>query len=159
MAASEHAPFINKCQYSYGDITITVTLPDGTTKTYADVKEIKYTATREIAKRRGTSPFARGRTRGTLDFEGSMVMYKSGPSGFDQFVADLGDGWMEAEVDITVTYGNDDQAVTTDILRRVTFLKDEGGGAEGADDMEVSLDLDIVIIERNGKKPMKGMAV
>jgi hypothetical protein len=65
-------------------------LPNGTQKVYADVKEIKYTSTREIAKRRGTSPFARGRTRGTLDFEGSMVMYKSGPSGFDQFVADLG---------------------------------------------------------------------
>lgn len=154
-----NAPFINKCMYDFGSVTITITLPSGATKTYADIKEIKYTATREIAKRRGTSPFARGRTRGTIDFEGSMVMYKSGPTGFDQMVADFGDGWMEAVFDITVTYGNDDQTITTDLLRSVTFLKDEGGGAEGADDMEVSLDLDIMSIDHGSKKPMKGMAV
>lgn len=159
MASPENTPFIGGNTYDYGSVTVNVTLPDGTKKTYADVKEIKYTQTREVMKRRGTSPIARGRTRGTYEAEGSMVMYKSGPSGFDQMVADLGDGWMEAEVDIVVVYGNDNQTVTTDVLFRCTFLKDEGGGGEGADDMEVSLDLDILAIKRGGKASLKGMVV
>jgi hypothetical protein len=126
-------------------------------KTYELVKEIKYKSTREIGKARGTSPLRRGKTRGTIDFEGSIVLYKSPDGGFDQIVEDFGPGWMEKEFDIIVTYGDDGDPITVDELLGCEFLTDEGGTSEGSDPAEVSLDLDISSILRNGKPPLKGM--
>lgn len=141
---------INGYQTDHGTTTIKIG-----EKTYDGlVKELKYSSKREIGKLRGTSPLARGRTRGIVDFEGSMVLWKYG---FDMLVADLGDGWMEAQFDIIVSYGDDDQPITVDTLVSCTILSDEGGTSEGADPHEVSLSLDIKVIKRNGKIPMKGI--
>lgn len=159
MASPDLTPFINGQQYDFGTITVKVTLPNGTQKTYTEWKDIKYKFTREVKKSRGTSPFARRRTRGTIDFEASGTMYRSGPGGFDELVNDLGDGFAEAEVEIVVVYGNDGQQLTTDTLTSVIMLEAEVGGSEGSDDLEVPLTLDPMAILFNGKLPMKGPAV
>lgn len=159
MAPPDLTPFINGYQYDFGSITVKATLPSGVQKVYTEWKEIKYGFKRENKKRRGTSPFARGRTRGTVDFDGSGTMYRSGPGGFDDLVRDLGPGWAEAELEITVIYGNDGQDLTTDTLSRVQIMEAEAGGSEGSDDLEIPLTLDPMGILFNGQPPLAGMVI
>jgi hypothetical protein len=146
---SAESKMINGYVYDHGDLTLKF---DG--KQIDDVQEVKYSTKREIGKFRGTSPLARGRTRGTLDFEGSMVMLRST---LDVLIAEWGDGWMEKEFTVTATFGNDGQPLVTDTLVGCTILSDEISSAEGADPNLVSVGLDIKGILRNGKAPMKGM--
>lgn len=146
---SADSKIINGYIYDHGDLTLKV---DG--EEIPDVKEIKYSSKREVGKFRGTSPMARGRTRGTIDFEGSMVLLRQT---LDALIAKWGDGWMEKEFDITSTFGNDGQPLTTDILISCTIISDEISSSEGADPNEVSVGLDIKCIKRNGKNAMKGM--
>lgn len=146
---SADSKLINGYIYDHGDLTIKV---DG--KQIDDIKEIKYSTKREVGKFRGTSPVARGRTRGTVDFEGSMVMLRST---LDALIAEWGDGWMEKEFDITATFGNDGQPLNTDTLIRCCIISDEISSSEGADPNEVSVGLDILNIKRNGKNALKGM--
>lgn len=148
---SAESKLINGYVYDHGDLTMKV---DG--KEIPDVKELKYSTKREIGKFRGTSPIARGRTRGTADFEGSMVLLRST---FDQLIEQWGNGWMEKEFDIVATYGNDGQPLVTDTLLGCTIVSDEITSSEGADANEVSIGLDVKGILRNGKAPMKGMKI
>jgi|GEM_PF-2975386 len=141
---------INGYQYDHGDCTFKVR-----GKEYSGgVKEIKYTSKREIGSFRGASPRRRGRTRGTIDFEGSIVLWKYM---FDLLVQDFGPGWMEEVFDIVVSYGQDDQPLTIDTLVEVTFNNVETGTSEGADPIEVSLGLDLMNILYGGTPTMKGM--
>jgi hypothetical protein len=143
---------INGYQYDHADLTFKI---NG--KNYeGGVKEIKYKTNREVGKLRGASPIARGRTRGTVDFEASIVLWKFMA---DQLIKDFGPGWMEKIFDIVVEYGNDDQPVTVDTLVQCTFLSKESGSSEGSDPNEVSFGLDPMMILDNGVAPMKGIKV
>jgi hypothetical protein len=144
--------FINGAQYDHGVVTIKFR-----GKAYAAIKSIEYKS--KIARKMfgGTASFDRGRTRGKASFEGKIVWYKTDDGGFDELVSDLGDGWMEEEGEITVSYGKNGQPVTTDTLHRVQFGSDEASTSEGEDGLEVSTDLSIMGIKRNGKAPIKGM--
>lgn len=146
---SAESKLINDYVYDHGDLTV-----KWGGKLYDDIKELKYSTKREIGKFRGTSPLARGRTRGTLDFEGSMVVLRST---LDTLIAERGDGWMEEEFDVTATYGNDGQPLVTDELIGCTVIGVENSSSEGADPNEVTLNLDIKGIKYNGKVPMKGL--
>ena len=148
---SAESKLINGYIYDHGDLTV-----KWGGKQYDDVKELKYSTKREIGKFRGNSPVARGRTRGTIDFEGSIVILRST---FDQIVAERGDGWMEDEFDTTATYGNDGQPLVTDELVGCTVIGVENSSSEGADPNEVTLNLDIKSIKYGGKSPMKGMKI
>ena len=159
MAEGQLTPFVNGHQFDFGQITVKVTLPSGVQKVYTEWKEIKYGFKRENKKSRGTSPFARRRTRGTIDFQASGTMYRSGPGGFDELIHDLGPGWAEAELEITVVYGNDGDDLKTDTLTRVQIMEAESGGSEGADDLEIPLTLDPMAILFDGEPPLAGMVV
>lgn len=141
---------INGHQYDHGSITFKL----GDLDISGGVKELKYGFKRERGSLRGASPFRRGRTRGTCDFEGSIVLWKYM---FDLLVDTYGDGWAEKGLTLIVSYGNDDQPIRTDTLSDVEFNSADGGTSEGADANEVSLDLDIMKILYNGKSPMKGL--
>lgn len=148
---SAESRLINGYIYDHGDLTV-----KWGGKQYDDVKELKYSAKREIGKFRGTSPLARGRTRGTIDFEGSMVVLRST---LDQMIAERGEGWMEFEFDVVATYGNDGQPLVTDELIGCTIIGVENSSSEGADANEVTLNLDIKAINYAGQAPMKGMKI
>ena len=148
---SSESKLINGYIYDHGDLTV-----KWGGKQYDDVKELKYSTKREVGKFRGTSPMARGRTRGTIDFEGSIVILRSI---FDQIVAERGDGWIESEFDITATYGNDGQPLVTDELIGCTVIGVENSSSDGADPNEVTLNLDIKSVKYGGKVSMKGMKV
>lgn len=150
--ADANMTLINGRLYDHGVVEIKV---DG--NVYGLIKEIKYKSAREIGKARGTSPMRRGTTRGTIDFNGSLVMYKSADGGFDRLITRFGAGWMERKFDIVVTYGDDDDPITVDTLVGCQFLTDEGGSSEGSDPNEVPMDLDISKVLRNGVPPLNGM--
>lgn len=135
--------------YDHGDLTFKL---DGTEE--VNIKELKYSAKREVGKFRGTSPMARGRGRGTIDFEASIVILKSA---FDRLVEIWGDGWMERVFNAGGVYGQDGQKLSTVLLSECTIISHEEGTSEGSDVAVVSLGLDVMGIKINGKVPMKGM--
>jgi hypothetical protein len=137
-------------QYDHGSITFKL----GDFDLSGGVKEIKYGWKRTRGSLRGASPFRRGRTKGVVDFEGSIVLYKYM---FDLLVDTFGDGWAELGLTIVVQYGNDEQPVRVDTLEDVEFNSTEGGSSEGEDPNEVSLELDIMNLLYNGKRPIKGI--
>jgi hypothetical protein len=93
-------------------------------------KEISYTDTIDRGEVRGVGPQVIGHTRGEYKAEGSFVMLKEE---FDAWVAKTGDGWME------------------------TIAKVETNPSNGTDPLEVSCDLTVTYIIRNGKKPLANM--
>lgn len=140
---------INGYVYDHGDLTATM---DG--EEYDDFKEVKYSTKREIGKHRGSSAYARGRTRGTVDFEGSVTMLKSVA---DAIIKKRGPGWMEKEFDLSCVYGQDGQELTKDELIGCTVIGEENSTSEGAEALMITWNLDIKAILRNGQPPMKGM--
>lgn len=142
-------PLINGNKYDYSSIEIDI---DGTL--FTGVKEISFTHGLEPGEVRGTRAELIGRTRGEYTAEGSMVVFSEE---YAEIIAALGDGFMEKSFPITITYS--DTNVPTQVNRligcRITSV--EGGGSQGTDPLEVSLDLSVFRVETDGLNPVSGM--
>ena len=62
---------------------------------------------------------------------------------------------METRFEITVSYGQDGDAVKTDKLTGVRIVGDENGGSEGTDALEVPVELKVMRIDLDGKNAIK----
>lgn len=118
------------------------------------VKECKWTEKRDVGKVFGNQPNKLARTRGQYDPTGKLTLYQEEG---ERLISELGDGWMEAVFDITVTYGMDGHPLQKVVLHDCTITSAEGGSAEGTEANESAFELDVMWVEHNGKKPMKGM--
>jgi hypothetical protein len=118
------------------------------------LKEISYTDTMERGDVRGVGPQIIGHTRGEYKAEASFVMLKEE---FDAMVAKFGDGWMEVSFDISVSYAATGNATTTDKIVGCKISKVESNPSQGTDALEVSCDLTVMYVIRNGKKPLLNM--
>jgi hypothetical protein len=117
-------------------------------------KEISYTDTIDRGEVRGVGPQVIGHTRGEYKAEGSFVMLKEE---FDAWVAKTGDGWMETKFDISVSYAAAGAPTVTDQIVGCAIAKVETNPSNGTDPLEVSCDLTVTYIIRNGKKPLANM--
>ena len=142
-------PLINGNKYDYSSIEIDI---DGTL--FTGVKEVSFTQGLEPGEVRGTRAELIGRTRGEYSAEGSMVVYAEE---YAEIIAALGDGFMEKSFSVTMTYS--DTNVPTQVNRligcRITNV--EGGGSQGTDPLEVSLDLSVFRVETDGLNAVSGM--
>lgn len=118
------------------------------------LKECKWTEKRDVGKQFGNQVHKRARTRGQYDPTGKLTLYQEDG---EKLIRDLGDGWMEAVFDITVTYRLDGHPMNTVVLHDCTITNHEGGSAEGTEANESNFELDIMWVEHNGIKPVKGM--
>ncbi len=117
-------------------------------------KEISYTDTIDRGEVRAVGPQVIGYTRGEYKAEGSFVMLKAE---FDAWVAKTGDGWMESQFDLSVSYAAVGSPTVTDEIVGCSIAKVETNPSNGTDALEVSCDLTVTYIIRNGKKPLVAM--
>jgi hypothetical protein len=140
-------PLVNGKRYDFSSITLQ--LPNGKMLGF---KEVTYSVKLEPGEVRGAHPQILGRTRGNYTAEGSLTVFRQEA---DEIRTALGDGYMEKEFDITVTYGEDGQPTVTDILKACRIVNDDASRSQGQDPLEEKLDLSILSVRKNGKHALK----
>lgn len=142
---------INGRTYDFSDIQLKV---NGETVTNVEILGISYNLNRTVGKMRANGPKKRYRTRGYTDPAGEFrIPLHQRDALLDALVAasETG-GFGDASVEITVTYGTDNQPVMTDTLEQCTILDISDEGEEGEDGLQVSIPIDIIDIDFNGKR-------
>lgn len=138
-------PLIQGLRYDHSSAEINV---NG--KVVAGVKEISWSQDLEPGEVEGTYAHSVGDTRGRYKAEAKLVMFQAEAQ---ELVDALGEGYMEKKFDIVVNYGEDGQPLLTRTLLGCRIKKDEEGSS-GADPNEVSFDLRVLMVLKNGKKPL-----
>lgn len=148
-------PLINGNRYDFSSVELNVA-----GALFNGVKEITYSQTLEPGIVRGNRAQVIGRTRGPLDAEGNLTLYKLE---FQSLIAALqvlgaptGAGFMEVPFDVVVNYAEVGQPVITDTLRGCRIKKYEDTGAEGGEAIATSVDLHIMLILSGGLPPIAG---
>lgn len=145
---------INGRAYDHGQVEVKV---NGVH--YAMVKALTYSTKLERGKAMGTSPFVRQFTRGKYEGDGSLELYKTVDGGSLQLLRDLGDGYLEKDVTITVSFGVDGDPVTLDKLVGVRLGGHEGGSSEGTDPNVDKFSFVFKGALIDGKQPLKGVSL
>lgn len=140
-------PLVNGHRYSFASIEV-----DFEGKKFLGFTEINYKDSLEPGKLRGLGPQVIGRTRGDYDSEGSFKCFRQE---FDELTTALGDGYGEKSITIAVTYSEENQPTVTDRLTGVRIKSVDNSNSQGTDATEVSCELDVLLVERNGKTLVK----
>ena len=143
-------PLINGNKYDWSSVELDI----GDAGIFTGVKEITFTHSLEPGVVRGTRAEMIGRTRGEYTAEGSMVVYAEE---YSEIITALGDGYMEASFSITSTYSDTNVPVQVNRLIGCRITNVEGGGSQGTDPLEVSLDLSIFRVETGGLNAVSGI--
>ena len=144
-------PLINGLRFDFSSATIKVG-----TQLFNGVKSLKYSQTLEPGIVRSNRSQVIGRTRGILDSEGTIELYRAEFSDLITALASLPTsgagalGYMEAAFDITVSYAELLATPVTDVLVGCRIKKHELSGQEGADALTVSCDLHIMSVLMGG---------
>ena len=86
-------------------------------------------------------------------------MYKTTDGGSLQLLRDLGDGYLEKELTITVSFGVDGDPVTLDTLVGVRLGGHEGGSSEGTDPNVDKFPFIFKGAKIDGKQPLNGVTI
>ena len=141
-------PLINGQIYSFASAEVKVGI-----QVFTGFTDISYTQTLEPGVFRGTRPEKLARTIGEHNVEGSFTLVKVE---YQELIAALGNGYMETEFDITVTYSEVNGPITTDVLQACRITSEEDSHSQGTDALMVAADLDIIRMTRNGLVPILG---
>lgn len=139
---------INGKRYSFEDIT--ATMPHGT---LIDFESIEYSDKIEIEASYGKGSNPRGYGRGNYSAEAKVIMLREE---FNRLLEHLkGQGikalYRTPPFTITVSYANDDQPMSTDVLRDCVFTERSGSSSQGDSSTKVELSLLVLSpIEYNG---------
>lgn len=142
-------PLINGVRHDYSSAEISLK-----GKKYVGIKEIMYSNKLEAVDVYGAHAQKLGRTRGQLKPTASITMFKQE---YQELIDDLGDGYMEVSFDITVSYADTGSSTITDKIIGARFTSDDDSHSEGSDPLIVKCDLNIMYVDRNGKKPLAKM--
>ena len=138
-------PNINGVSYDWSSVRISL----GALITPA-LKGIDYSQSLDPGEGRGNSSAWIKRTRGQLKADASFEIYVSE---FQDFLDILGEGYMERNFDVTVSYQEGTERVLTDKLIGCRIKKHADSPKEGSDPPTVKVDLHLHHIEKNGRKP------
>lgn len=144
-------PLINGLRFDFSSVTIRIG-----TQLFNGVKSLKYSQTLEPGIVRGNRSQVIGRTRGPLDSEGSIELYRSE---FQDLISALvalptagagALGYMEVPFDITAVYAEVGVPPITDVIVGARIKKHELSGQEGGDALTVACDLHVMSILMGG---------
>ena len=121
---------------------------------YTGITEITYSQKLEPGAVMGTSAQKLARTRGSHSAEGSMTMNLQDS---EEFIAALGEGFMETSFNITVTFSDGVNSPHVHRLYGCRITSDDFSHAQGPDPTQNGFTLDIMRIERNGLSPLASM--
>lgn len=145
-------PLINGHKYDWSSVEVDL----GEAGIFTGIKELTFSHSLEPGIVRGTRAEKLARTRGEYDAEGSIVMWTQD---YNEFIALLGNGYMEASFDVTMSYSTPNQPTVTVRLIGCRIVSAEGGGTQGTDPLEVSCSLNIMRVEENGVNPLQDQLV
>ena len=141
-------PKINGHELSFASIEVKLG-----TRIFTGFSDISYTQTVEPGIFRGTRPEKLSRTIGELNVEGSFTMVKSE---YQEFIRELGNGYMVTGFDITVNYNELNAPIITDVLTSCRITSEEDSHSTGTDALVIACDIDIMKMTRNGLLPILG---
>lgn len=121
------------------------------------IKEINYSDTLDQGEERGTGPEKLGKTRGDYKAEADCTFFKGEHA---KLVDEFGDGFMEEDFDVVVTYAaRKGDPITTDVVVGCNIAGNDAKNSQGTDATTVACKLNPTWIKWNGKKPLKDMQV
>lgn len=138
-------PDVNGISYDFSSVKISL-IGDVTPA----FKGIDYSQALEPGEARGNSSHWLRRTRGQLKAEASFEIHKVEWQGF---IDQLGDGYMEKEFDILVSYADHGQPVISDEIVGARIKKHADSPKEGSEPPTVKVDLHILKVRPNGLEP------
>jgi hypothetical protein len=142
-------PDINSIRYDYSSVEINI---NG--QKFTAVKAISYKHGLKPGAVRGTSAMKNGRTRGQYEPEASVTMYKAD---YDELINALGDGYMEIAFGIVVSFADVGQPTSTTQIIGARIADEDTSMEEGSDAIVVKVDLDVMGVIPNGKRPVRNM--
>lgn len=146
-------PKINGKVYDHSSLeAIVPTLASGPIALGQALVEISYDLELEPGAQYGTSPKPGGRTRGQQKSSGSLTLTKEGARNFRLALADNpdGEGWMEVEFDLNLTYRDARMPTTTDELISCRATKSNTSSKSGNEATTEKWDLHIMDIKLDG---------
>lgn len=146
-------PLINGVRFDWSSVEI-----KAAGRLFDGVKGLDYSQTLEPGKARGNRAQVVGSTRGVLDADGKITLYRLE---FDALIAHLvatggGRGFMEVMFDINASYADINQPTTNDVLKGVRIKKHSHTGTEGGDPLAVECELFVMSVWPNGVPPIGG---
>jgi hypothetical protein len=142
-------PLINGNRYGWASVGFDI---EGAEQVH--VTECTYEHNLEPGEVRGTGPQVAGTTLGEYSASGSITFNQEG---WDELRAKLGDGYMAKRFQLTVSYADEGQAVTTDELVGCRITGVSKNPSQGTDGLTVECALHIMYIIENGVKPLPNM--
>lgn len=139
-------PLVNGNRYDFTSLELVINgVP------YRGIKSVDYEDSLDPKKQYGTSARPLGRNRGVYDASGSLEIYREDWTVIAPLLAALGNGGLgEANFLVVAQYGDFGQPNISDKLIGCRIKKVANSHAQGAAELTVKLDLDIMDINRNG---------
>jgi hypothetical protein len=138
-------PEINGQKHTFADVIIAVN-----SAKHRGITKIDYGVKRAMNDAHGTGPNRVGVAIGKVTNEGSMEMYRAD---LDALLAQLGDGYTNVPLQITVIYRTRLGApLITDTLNGVRISEIKPSASEGDEPVKASITLNVGGILLNGKR-------
>lgn len=145
-------PTVRGRRYSHSSIEVSVVLPSGAAEIFVEVADVSYDDTLEETLVYGTNPAPVGRTRGQYNpGEATLRMTKQNA---DVLIDRLGDGFMEAEINVVVKYSDVGLPVTTDTLELCRIVGLAQASSAGPEAVMTDVRLKPMAVLRNGHTPL-----
>lgn len=146
-------PTVRGRKYDFASIEFAVIADGQAAQIFIECNAIDYDDTVEESLMYGTNPAPVGRTRGQYNpGEVTATVSKQTEA---VLVDQLGDGYMEAEINITVKYSDKGLPLVVDTLEKCRIIGLAQSHASGPDALMTALKLKPMTILRNGKTPFK----
>jgi len=142
-------PQVNGFRYDWSSVEVNVK-----GRTYLGCSSVDYKAAMNRGKVRGTHTQSLGFTRGQYEPDGSFEMPNAEA---DEFIASLGDGFMEEFFDIVVSYAEKNAPTRSDVVYGCLIKSMARGGSNGTDPLKTKFELDVTYIIPDGNGPVKNM--
>lgn len=144
-------PTVRGRKYQFSSIEFAVLADGQAAQIFIECTGIDYDDTVEEALMYGTNPAPIGRTRG--QYQPGEVTATVSKQTEAILVDQLGDGFMEKEVDITVKYSDVGLPLVVDTLEKCRIVGFGQSHATGPEPLMSSMKLKPLTVIRNGKTP------
>lgn len=145
-------PTVRGRKYDFASIEFAIIREGQAAQIFIECTGIDYDDTVEEALLYGTDPAPLGRTRG--QYQPGEVTATVSKQSEAVLIDQLGDGFFEAELDITVKYSDTGLPLVVDTLERCRLVGAANSHAAGPDALVSALKFKPLTVLRNGKTPL-----
>jgi hypothetical protein len=148
--------FLNGRRYSHSSLEITLYKRKvNVSEIFIDIDSIEYGDSLDMGDIAGTNRALLGVTAG--DYRAKDVAISMGKSTFQNGIVDaIGEGWLGSELGLTVSYNDDGEPLTVDVIR-CFIIGAEDSSSAGPDGVKVKMPCKAVWVSRNNIMPIPGI--